>query len=375
MDFLRSGYKAKTRLWLNDASTVDIRWFRVSPQAKVFESESLFRSSVWDEYTIIRPAGETKGDPHQWDKGLNTLGYVGKEWCGPKSAIQFGGVHEIDPEIRTNADGTCDCCEVGNQVDSLGVGDSLKSIVMNCDIHWDGEVPNGFQGLPGPYDPIGDGDSPNGCESFFGIYDTNFALGPEFAAGLCLAPFIYPYGPLLLKAVFGDGDAPKGSQYGESLVTGEIKAFGGSTVPSGFLACDGAVYLQSSYVGLFAVIGLNFTPGGTPAGSFCVPDMQSRSPIGYGSGSGLSTYAIGDKVGVEGVQLTSGESGMPAHSHDERIPSNPAGGASIQVQALTGTGSAPVSIAVQTGVSGGTAASTAHENRHPVLCVNYIIAL
>jgi microcystin-dependent protein len=62
--------------------------------------------------------------------------------------------------------------------------------------------------------------------------------------------------------------------------------------------------------------------GSAPAGKILLPDARRRipmvaglasDPIGYGSG-GLSVRALGATTGVETVQLTAAQSGMPAHT-------------------------------------------------------------
>lgn len=93
---------------------------------------------------------------------------------------------------------------------------------------------------------------------------------------------------------------------------GTIIMFGGNSTPSNFLPCDGTFYSNSSYPSLQAVIGYTYG-GSSESGTFAVPDMRSRSPIGVGTGSDLSTYVLGQNTGSETVTLSTSQ--LPAHSH------------------------------------------------------------
>lgn len=82
---------------------------------------------------------------------------------------------------------------------------------------------------------------------------------------------------------------------------GTIFKFSQSTLPYGWLSCDGSSQSTTTYAALFSVIG--FTYGGS-GGSFNLPDFRGRSPMGDGTGSGLTARTIGDKPGSE-TQATS----------------------------------------------------------------------
>jgi hypothetical protein len=71
------------------------------------------------------------------------------------------------------------------------------------------------------------------------------------------------------------------------FVTGMITAFGTSTsIPSGFLLCDNSSVSQSTYSGLYAVIGTSYGGG---IGTFRVPNMTTSTSIAGGS---YLTYII-----------------------------------------------------------------------------------
>ena len=60
-------------------------------------------------------------------------------------------------------------------------------------------------------------------------------------------------------------------------MVGEIKMWGGLTLPSGYLWCDGAFVSQTTYASLFAVIG---TVYGSSGSNFQLPNLLQKFPIG-----------------------------------------------------------------------------------------------
>lgn len=65
---------------------------------------------------------------------------------------------------------------------------------------------------------------------------------------------------------------------------GEIRAFAGSTVPEGWLPCNGQILLiQGPYTALYSLIGNFF--GGDGKTNFAVPNLGARVPIVLTSGA------------------------------------------------------------------------------------------
>jgi microcystin-dependent protein len=87
--------------------------------------------------------------------------------------------------------------------------------------------------------------------------------------------------------------------------------FGGNFAPSGWALCNGQLLSIAQYSALFAVIGTYY--GGNGTTTFALPNMQSRVPIHWGQGAGLSSYVIGQMSGTENVTLLNTQ--MPIHSH------------------------------------------------------------
>jgi microcystin-dependent protein len=91
-------------------------------------------------------------------------------------------------------------------------------------------------------------------------------------------------------------------------IPGLIEPFAGSTVPTGYLLCDGAAVSRTTYATLFAVIGTTFGAGDGST-TFNLPDLGGRVPLGASS-----THLLGSSGGSETVTLTEQE--LPAHVHE-----------------------------------------------------------
>ena len=118
--------------------------------------------------------------------------------------------------------------------------------------------------------------------------------------------------------------------YNQSGMTGEIRMWGGSSAPTGWLLCNGGNYDggNATYAALYAVIAQNFGVGDTTANDFNVPDMRGRMPVGVGTGVGGATEdADGGSAPAGGSAITARSLGewtgaevlstaqAPAHTH------------------------------------------------------------
>lgn len=104
-----------------------------------------------------------------------------------------------------------------------------------------------------------------------------------------------------------------GNYLGQAMA-GIIQMFAGATPPSGWLVCDGSAVSRTTYATLFAAIG---TTWGTGDGSttFNLPDLRGRTPIGAGTGTGLTARTLGTHdIGAETHTLTAAESGNQAQT-------------------------------------------------------------
>ena len=90
-------------------------------------------------------------------------------------------------------------------------------------------------------------------------------------------------------------------------------------LPEGWLDCNGAITLKTTYINLFNAIGYTYSTDFSGSDlSFNVPDLQGRIGVGAGAGAGLTSRTLGDISGEETHVLTTGE--MPSHNHGVTDP-------------------------------------------------------
>ena len=106
------------------------------------------------------------------------------------------------------------------------------------------------------------------------------------------------------------------------MPSGSIIVFAGSSAPTGFLFCDGSAISRSTYATLFGIISTTYGVG-DGSSTFNLPDIRGRVVAGKEASASLLTSAVGglngntlgNTGGVQGVTLTSAQSGLPAHNH------------------------------------------------------------
>lgn len=137
---------------------------------------------------------------------------------------------------------------------------------------------------------------------------------------------------------------------GDGANIGEVKMFGGASVPAGFLECNGASLVRAEYPGLFAVIG---TVHGTADGThFNIPDLRGRFPRGYDHGAGNDPDAAGRTAantgGVTGDNVGSvQDDGFEAHTHGIGATNSVSPGGAAEFP------NTPVAVGIQTMSTGG----------------------
>lgn len=161
---------------------------------------------------------------------------------------------------------------------------------------------------------------------------------------------------------------------------GEIRMFGGTFAPRGWLLCDGAAYSPNNFSQLYSLI-MNIY-GGDEHGYFRVPDLRGRAPIQWGQGDGLSVYQIGKQAGAETVILSVPQ--LPAHNHtanaktagDLPTPANnyPATGTDPTSGAAITTWANSTDAVMNPGTIGMTGTGAPVSIVSPILAITFIIA-
>ena len=153
--------------------------------------------------------------------------------------------------------------------------------------------------------------------------------------------------------------------------------FGFNFPPRGWALCNGQLLSISQNTALFSLLGTYY--GGNGTTTFALPDLRSRVPVHQGTGTGLSTYVVGQSGGTETVTL--GVTQMPAHNHLVNTTRNPAQFSEPQNRLLAPSSQNAYRDTAETGIvmtanmiadAGG---SQPHNNIQPYLTVNFGIAL
>ena len=181
----------------------------------------------------------------------------------------------------------------------------------------------------------------------------------------------------------GGGGGGETANSFDTIPVGAQIPFAGTTIPSGYLLCDGRAVSRTTYKDLFAVIGTTYGAGDGST-TFNLPNMTGKVPVGYKSSD---TYfgTLGKSVGAATVKLTVGQ--MPKHTHTQNAHNHQQNyytwynnSAQYDVR-LAGSSSGYYSGAGMTGYYTDNATATnqttgndeAHDNIQPSLVVNYII--
>ena len=167
---------------------------------------------------------------------------------------------------------------------------------------------------------------------------------------------------------------------------GQINMFGGNFAPRGWAFCNGQQMPIAQNDALYSLIGTTY--GGDGVTTFALPNLQSRLPVHFGTGPGLSNYQLGQAAGTPNVTLSMAQ--MPTHNH--MIEATTAAATSLRIgqNLLTGTvtgdsnalfywapqsGQLPTPTPMAPGACSIAGGNMPHENLMPSLCITVIIAL
>jgi microcystin-dependent protein len=177
--------------------------------------------------------------------------------------------------------------------------------------------------------------------------------------------------------------AREGKGGGGTAVTpyvGQIISVAFNFTPEGWLPCDGSLQSIDEFQALFVLIGTTY--GGNGTTNFALPDLRGRSPVNQGQGANLSNYILGQRAGAESISVLANQVG--SHNHPLMASSqagtisnpattvalgqNPQGAVFVYGPPPTTTSLAGASIGLNS------SGNQPHENRQPLLAINYIIA-
>jgi microcystin-dependent protein len=151
---------------------------------------------------------------------------------------------------------------------------------------------------------------------------------------------------------------------------GEIKIISWNFAPRGWAFCNGQFLPINQNQALFSLFGTTY--GGNGQTTFALPDLRGRAPVHVGAG-----FTQGEKGGQSAHTVTQSE--MPAHNHfmsalsDNADTPIAAGSLLASAAGLYGPAASLTTLvpATITNVGG----SQPHENRQPLLVLNFIVAL
>lgn len=148
--------------------------------------------------------------------------------------------------------------------------------------------------------------------------------------------------------------------------------FGFDFAPRSWALCNGQTLPIQQNAALFSLLGTTY--GGNGTTTFALPDLRSRSPLGFSN-----TTPQGTAAGTENETILL--SNLPPHTHNLQANAGSANAATPAANflgespdaVLYGNGGSPVAMAA-TAVSA-TGGSQSHNNMQPFLTVNFCIAV
>lgn len=166
------------------------------------------------------------------------------------------------------------------------------------------------------------------------------------------------------------------------VAAGMIAMMGGTTVPSGWLLCNGQTVNRITYARLYAAIGTTYGAGNGTT-TFTLPDMRGRVPVGLDT-SQTEFNGAGKTGGAKTHTLAVNE--MPSHNHTQNphthglsnsataFPADAASGTNWFTQSGQNFGFRATTIAATTATNNATGGGAAHNNLQPYMAMNFFIA-
>lgn len=156
---------------------------------------------------------------------------------------------------------------------------------------------------------------------------------------------------------------------------GQIMICAFDFAPRSWAYCNGQLLPIQQNAALFSILGTTY--GGNGTTNFALPDLRGRVPMQWGQGPGLSNHVLGEVSGSEAVTVL--QTQMPAHTHlaqaSASAPSVGVPTANAWATGGTAAYAATANTAMAAGALPNAGGSQPHENRAPLLTLNYCIAL
>ena len=114
----------------------------------------------------------------------------------------------------------------------------------------------------------------------------------------------------------------------EGIPTATIIPWSDSSVPTGYLECDGSAVSRTTYAALFAVVGTTYGTG-DGSSTFNVPNLSDNVAIGksnnksIGSTGGANTVASAGNVGGNTANRSLSTPQLASHSHGKAFGNSP----------------------------------------------------
>ena len=115
----------------------------------------------------------------------------------------------------------------------------------------------------------------------------------------------------------------------EGIPTATIVPWSSSSVPTGFLECNGQAVSRSTYSALFAIVSTTYGSG-DGASTFNVPDLQDNVAVGKSNNKALASTGGANNVSITATGNVGGSTANATLSVSQLAPhSHPGGGNAI----------------------------------------------
>lgn len=182
----------------------------------------------------------------------------------------------------------------------------------------------------------------------------------------------------VITLLFGSTFAQPAYSGDTESMLGEISCTAANYCPRGWLECNGQILNTSSFSALFSLLGNKY--GGDGRTTFALPNLQGRTIIGAGSGSGLTARTLASTGGADSVTLAA--ENLPQHAHavqahagteQSASPTGKISGTAPSGSAIY-TASAPNTTMGSSAISN-SGAGQSHDNRQPYLTLKCCISI